>query len=121
MLGLQNASQTGKAVLECCSTLTTVQQNKFGHRLQPLFPNVQKTTLTPHQCYPWVNPKINNHTQFHQVHPKIEDHIRKADLSQQKEAQCHKCNYDKHSKAVSLRMGDTVLVHVTAFKGRHKI
>ena len=36
-------------------------------------------------------------------------------------AECHKWNYYKCSKAVSLRMGDTVLVQVTTFKGRHKI
>ena len=48
------------------------------------------------------------------------DH-RKANLFQQKEAWCNKCIYDKHSKAVSLRMGDMVLVCVTTFKGRHKI
>ena len=41
---------------------------------------------------------------------------RKADLFQQKETQCHKHNYDKWSKAVSLRIGDMVLVHVTTFK-----
>ena len=56
---------------------------------------------------------------------KLRDHIRlahrKADLFQQKEVQCHKCYYDKHSKAVSLRMGDMDLVCVTAFKGRYKI
>ena len=43
---------------------------------------------------------------------------RKANLFQQKEVQHHKWNYDKCSKAVSLRMGKTVLVHVTAFKGK---
>ena len=52
---------------------------------------------------------------------KLREHIRwtyrKADLFQQKEAQHHKHNYDKWSKAVFLRMGDTVLVCVTAFKG----
>ena len=56
---------------------------------------------------------------------KLRDHIRwahrKADLFQQKEVWCHKCNYDEHSKEVSLRMGDRVLVCVTTFKGRHKI
>ena len=56
---------------------------------------------------------------------KIKEHVRcthkKANLFQQKEAQCHKQNYDKCSKAVALRTGDTVLIHVTAFKGRHKI
>ena len=55
----------------------------------------------------------------------LRDHMtwahRKADLFQQKDVQHHKCNYNKHSKAVSLRMGDMVLVCVTNFKGRHKI
>ena len=46
---------------------------------------------------------------------------RKAYLSQQKEVQCHKQKYDRHSKVVSLRMGDIVLVYVTPFKGRYKI
>ena len=41
---------------------------------------------------------------------------RKANPFQQKETWCHKHNYDKPSKAVSLRMGYTVLVHVTTFK-----
>ena len=56
---------------------------------------------------------------------KLREHIRwahsQADLFQQKEAWHHKQNYDKCSKAVALRMGDTVLIHVTTFKGRHKI
>ena len=38
-----------------------------------------------------------------------------------KEAQCHKINYDDCSRAAALEVGDTVLVHVTAFKGHHKI
>ena len=44
-----------------------------------------------------------------------------ADQFQQKEVQCHKQNYDRCSRAVALREGDMVLVHVTAFKGRCKI
>ena len=46
---------------------------------------------------------------------------KKAKLFQAKEAQCHKLNYDKHVRAAVLEVGDTVLVHVTAFKGCHKI
>ena len=42
---------------------------------------------------------------------------RKANIFQQKEARHHKYNYYKWSRAVSLRMGDTVLVCVTTFKG----
>ena len=41
--------------------------------------------------------------------------------SKQRKAECHKCNYDKHSRAVALEVGDTVLVCVTTFKGHHKI
>ena len=45
----------------------------------------------------------------------------KAEGFQVKEAQRHKCNYDKRSRAVALEVGDMVLVHVTAFKGHHKM
>ena len=44
-----------------------------------------------------------------------------AEAFQAKEAECHKCNYDKCSRAVALEVGDTVLVHETTFKGHHKI
>ena len=46
---------------------------------------------------------------------------KKAEAFQAKEVQRHKCNYDKRSTAVALEVGDMVLVHVTAFKGHHKI
>ena len=53
------------------------------------------------------------------------EHIRwahqKADQLQQKEAQHHNLNYDKCSRAVALKEGETDLVHVTTFKGQHKI
>ena len=55
---------------------------------------------------------------------KMREHAKWAQKGQSlsmKEAKCHKCNYDKHSRAVALEFGDTVLVHVTAFKGHHKI
>ena len=56
---------------------------------------------------------------------KLRDHFkwayRKVNLFQQKEAQCHKWNFDIHSEAVSLRMGDMVTVHITAFKGRYEM
>ena len=45
----------------------------------------------------------------------------KAKIFEANEAQCHKQNYDKRSKAVALEAGYMVLVHVTAFKGHHKI
>ena len=46
---------------------------------------------------------------------------KKAEAFQAKEAQKHKCNYDKRGRAVALEVGDMVLVHVTAFKGCHKM
>ena len=40
---------------------------------------------------------------------------------QAKEAERHKHNYDRKGRAAALEVGDTVLVHVTAFKGHHKM
>ena len=45
----------------------------------------------------------------------------KVEPFQVKEAECHKCNYDKCSRAAALEVADMVLVHVTTFKGYHKI
>ena len=56
--------------------------------------------------------KIREHTRWAQI---------KAEAFKAKEAQRHKWNYDKRGKAVALGVGDMVLVHVTAFKGHHKI
>ena len=56
---------------------------------------------------------------------KMREHAKwawkKAEAFQAKQAECHKCNYDKHSTAAALEVGDTVPVHVTAFEGHHKI
>ena len=46
---------------------------------------------------------------------------KKAEAFQVREAECHKCSYDKCSRAVALEVVDMVLVHATAFKGSHKI
>ena len=46
---------------------------------------------------------------------------KKAKLFQAKEAWHHKLNYNKHSRAQALEVGDMVLVYVTAFKGHHKM
>ena len=46
---------------------------------------------------------------------------RKAEAFQAKEAERHKRHFDKKGKAAALEVGDTVLVHVTTFKGRHKM
>ena len=40
---------------------------------------------------------------------------------QWKEVECHRQNYNQHNNAMSLRIGDTVLVCVTTFRGSHKI
>ena len=52
---------------------------------------------------------------------KLREHVswahRKGNQFQQKEVQHHKQNYDKCSRAVALKEGDMVLVHVTTFKG----
>ena len=57
--------------------------------------------------------------------PKMPEHVKwahqKAKTFQAKEAQHYKLNYDKRSKAADLEVGDKVPVHVTAFKGCHKI
>ena len=45
----------------------------------------------------------------------------KAEAFQAKEAQRHKCNYDRKSRVAALEVGDTVLVPVTTFKGHHKM
>ena len=45
----------------------------------------------------------------------------KAEAFQAKEAKRHKCNYNKKGRAVALEVRNTVLVHVTTFKGRHKM
>ena len=45
----------------------------------------------------------------------------RAEAFQAKEAQRHKWNYDRKSRAVALEVRDMVLVHVTAFKGCHKM
>ena len=42
---------------------------------------------------------------------------KKAEAFQAKEAQHHKINYDKWSKAAALEVADIVLVHITTFKG----
>ena len=46
---------------------------------------------------------------------------KRATLLQTKEAWHHKLKFDKHNRAAAWEVEDTVLVHVTAFKGHHKI
>ena len=46
---------------------------------------------------------------------------KKVETFQAKEAKRNKWNYDKKGRAAALEVGDMVLVHVTAFKGWHKM
>ena len=64
----------------------------------------------------------SNTTKFVQ---KMREHTKwawkKAETFQVKEAECHKCNYDKCSRSAAMEVGDTVLVCVNTFRGHHKI
>ena len=86
----------------------------FGR--QPHLPVDVALGLAPHTI---MEP---NTTKFIQ---KLREHTKwaheKAEAFQAKEALRHKCNYDRRSRAVALEVGDMVLVHVTTFKGHHKI
>ena len=64
-------------------------------------PNISKFIQKLRECTKWAHEK--------------------AEAFQAKEAQRHKCNYDKRSRAAALEVGDTVLVCVTAFKGHHEM
>ena len=46
---------------------------------------------------------------------------KKVEAFQAKEDKRHKHNYDKKSRAAALEVGDMFLVHVTTFKGCHKM
>ena len=62
-----------------------------------------------------------NTTKFIQ---KLREHTKwthEAEAFQAKEALRHKYNYDRRNRAAALEVRDTVLVHVTTFKGCHKM
>ena len=86
----------------------------FGR--QPHLPVDVALGLAPHTI------KEPNTTKFVQ---KFQEQTRwaqeKAEAFQAKEAQRHKWNYDRKSKAVALEVRDMVLVHVTTFKSHHKM
>ena len=83
---------------------------------QPHFPADVILGLALHTT---TAPNISNFVQKMWEHAKWAQ--RKAEAFQAKKAQCHKRNYNKRSKAAALEVEDTVLVHVTTFKGHHKI
>ena len=83
---------------------------------QPHLPVDITPGLAPHTI---TEPNTPKFVQKRREHTKWAQ--RKAEAFQAKEAQRHKWNYDKRGRAVSLEVRDMVLVHVTAFKGCHKI
>ena len=117
-------SQSGRTTLECWFMHTIAPKNSvtgfspyylmFGR--QPHFPVDIKLGLAPH-----IIMELN----ASKCVQKLKEHARwaqkKAEAFQAKEAQRHKCNYDKRGRAPALGVGGMVLVHVTAFKGWHKI
>ena len=76
-------------------------------------------------CCSGIGATLSNGTYHFQICTKLRECVKlahkKAKSIQAKEAQHHKLNYDKHSRAAALETGDMVLVCVTAFKGHHKI
>ena len=86
----------------------------FGR--QPCLPVDVALGLAPHTI---MEPNTSKFIQKLREHTKWAHE--KAEAFQAKEAQRHKCNYDKRSRAAALEVGDMVLVHVTAFKGHHKM
>ena len=86
----------------------------FGR--QPCLPVDVVLGLAPHTI---TEPNTSKLIQKLREHTKCTHE--KAEAFQAKEAQRHKHNYDKRSRAAALEVGDMVLVHVTAFKGHHKM
>ena len=86
------------------------------YQRQPCFPINVTLGLVPHSV---MAPTTSKFVQ------KLREHVqwahKKAESFQVKEAWHHKLNYDKHSSAATLEVGDMVLVCVTAFKGHQKI
>ena len=87
----------------------------FGR--QPCLPVDVALGLAP--CTPSWSQTLQNLFKSLREHTKWAHE--KAEAFQAKEAQRHKQNYNKRSRAVALEVGDMVLVHVTAFKGCHKM
>ena len=83
----------------------------------------QKVTIPPFQT---INIKGNAGVKGHCMKVQILKEWtkwahEKVEAFQAKEAKRHKQNYDKKVRAAALEVGDTVLVHVTTFKGQHKM
>ena len=83
---------------------------------QPCLPVDVTLGLAPHSVMAPTTSKY-----VHRLRECVQWAHKKAESLQAKEAWHHKLNYDKHSRAATLEVGDMVLVHVTTFKGHHKI
>ena len=83
-----------------------------------------KTTSLSSWCDTWFGTTYHHGAKHFKIVHKMRQCMkwaqRKAKAFQAKEAQRHKQNDNRRSKAVAFEVGDTVLVHVTAFKGHHK-
>ena len=115
----QRRNQTGRTTLGHLSMPTTVPRIQLQGSA-PITWCVE-ATLLPCGCYLTLR-YGTYHLKFVQ---KMWEHVKwahkKAETFQAKEAQHHKLNYDKRSKAAALEVGDMVLIHVIAFKAHHKI
>ena len=117
-------SQSGRITLEHWSmSITALKTQPWGSATyylmfgrQPHLPVDVALSLAPHTI------TESNTTKFVQ---KLREWTKwahkKAEAFQAKEAKRHKCNYDRKSRAAALEVRDMVLVHVTAFKGHHKM
>ena len=93
---------------------------KLSHRVQPYYLMFGRLPHLPVDMALGLAPRTI--TEFIQ---KLREHTKwaheKAEAFQAKEALRHKHNYDRRSRAVALEVRDMVLVHVTSFKGHHKM
>ena len=98
---------------------------KFCYRVQPLLPHVWRQPCLPVDVTLGLAPHTIMEPNTSKFVQKLRECARwaqtKAEVFQAKEAQRHKCNYDKRGRAVALEAGDMVFICVTAFKGHHKI
>ena len=97
-------------VLECWSTPTTVPTIP-PQGFSPYFLMYGRQSLLPINVTLGLTPNsvaMPNSTRYIQ---KLRECVRKANLFQQKEAWHHKQNYEKCSRPLALRTGDTVLVN----------
>ena len=103
----------------------TQLHQKLSHGVQSLLPHVWQATSPSIDVALGLAPCTIREPNTSKFIQKLREHTKwaheKAEAFQAKEAQRHKQNYDKRSRAAALEVRDMVLVHVTAFKGHHKM